>query len=257
MPWCVGVIGHDGSDPGMKAGLCAFQRVVSLPAPSWGANNTLPIACSHIYMKFKTIQWFDHFGLPDEARESLSAYLKAAPLCSKACLAPAAIGKVQCLCDKAPVAPPWLHIPGSGLGGREAASRCSGLTAGAKSEISTNYLPAGFCLHRPGRGLGPATTNNSVFLLEILLFLSFKPSASPSHGESKPYRPILELRETEAQQDRSPWQHLVKAKWSQSQLNALSRTHVSSCLHNRPCTKQGLEFQALHRYLPKIGDYFL
>lgn len=133
MPWCVGVIGHDGSDPGMKAGLCAFQRVVSLPAPSWGANNTLPIACSHIYMKFKTIQWFDHFGLPDEARESLSAYLKAAPLCSKACLAPAAIGKVQCLCDKAPVAPPWLHIPGSGLGGREAASRCSGLTAQGQS----------------------------------------------------------------------------------------------------------------------------
>lgn len=108
MPWCVGVIGRDGSDPGMKAGLCAFQRVVSLlPAPSWGANNTLPIACSHIYMKFKTIQWFDHFGLPDEARESLSAYLKAAPLCSKACLAPAAIGKVCAFVTKLP----W-HLPG-------------------------------------------------------------------------------------------------------------------------------------------------
>lgn len=152
----------------------------------------------------------------------------------------------MCLCDKAPVAPPWLHIPGSGLGGRGAASRCSSLTAGAKSEISTNYLPAGFCLCHPGRGLGRAMASNSVFLLEILLFLSFKPSASPSHGESKPYRPILELRETEAQQDRSPWQHLVKAKWSQSQRKALSRTHVSSCLHNRPCTKQKLEFQALH-----------
>lgn len=58
-------------------------------------------------MKFKTIQWFNHFGLPDEARESLSAYLKAAPLCSKACLAPAAIGKVRAFVTKLP----W-HLPG-------------------------------------------------------------------------------------------------------------------------------------------------
>lgn len=90
--------------------------------------------------------------------------------------------------------------------------------------------------------------NNCVFLL---LSLSFKAPAKPSHGEAKPYR-----REAEAQKDKSPWQHLVKAKWSQSQLIALSRTHMSSGLYNRFYTKQGLEFQVLHSYTPKIGDDF-
>lgn len=85
--WCAGVIGHGRPGPGMRAGLCPFQAVVLLSAPSRGANNTLPIARSHTYMKFKTIQPFSRFWLTDETRESLSAYLKA-PLCSKARLSP-------------------------------------------------------------------------------------------------------------------------------------------------------------------------
>lgn len=52
-------------------------------------------------MDFKTMQWFNGFGLTDEARESLSAYLKV-PQCSKAGLAPSAVRKVCGFVTKLP-----------------------------------------------------------------------------------------------------------------------------------------------------------
>lgn len=47
------------------------------------------------------MQWFNGFGLTDEARESLSDYLKAAQ-CSKAGLAPSAVRKVCGFVTKLP-----------------------------------------------------------------------------------------------------------------------------------------------------------
>lgn len=68
-------------------------------------------------MKFQTIQGLNRFGLTDEARESLSAYLKA-PLCSRECSALAAVREEVSLCQSSP-GTSLAAFPGSGLGDEE------------------------------------------------------------------------------------------------------------------------------------------